>query len=76
MGITNIEYKKKLFSFKNEIYISLSRPGILIGKKGECINFLNNQLSEYFKKKVTIYLIEDPLFSHLTFFEYREAGDE
>ncbi len=63
-GITQIKVKR------STVYITLSRPGIFIGLKGENIDRIRNYLSKEFNKKVKIKLTEERLLRNLTNFMY------
>jgi hypothetical protein len=44
-GIHNVEYKRNTF------YVYLERPGVFIGKKGEQLDQIYNELVEIYKNK-------------------------
>lgn len=44
-GIHNVEYKRNTF------HIYIERPGLFIGKKGEQLNQIYNELTEIYKNK-------------------------
>lgn len=55
-SITNVKGYDEKDIFKYDI--TLKRPGIFIGKKGEAIKSIENNLEKIIKKKVHINLIE------------------
>ena len=67
MGIKKVEYRQAEQSvFKNDdiistVYVTLSRPGLLIGKYGKTIADITEQLSLTFKETIKIHIIEDEL---------------
>lgn len=44
------------------IMIQMHRPGLLIGKGGSFLDKLEKRLEKYYKKKVDIYIEENPLW--------------
>jgi ribosomal protein S3 len=42
--------------------IQMHRPGLLIGKGGSFLDKLEKRLEKYYKKKVDIYIEENPLW--------------
>lgn len=68
-GIHFLKYDEK----KSEVTIYLSRPGLLIGKRGMLINSINIELDERFKKHIIINLKEYGLNDYL--FSYQSAYD-
>lgn len=59
LHITRIQVKG------NIITITLTRPGLLIGRRGENIDALTNFLSKELKHKITLNIIEDMINGHL-----------
>lgn len=78
LGIYKVNYNKKT----HKVEITLERPGLLIGKKGENINklvkfILNNtqipKYKKYFfkrKKEFNIYIIEEKRLTFLYNYQY------
>lgn len=50
---------------KNKIKITLLRPGILIGRKGETIDKLKAYLSKEYKKEMCIHIVEEQALQYL-----------
>jgi len=66
MKITKMELKKKFLRNDYTLYITLARPGILIGKQGELINYITQEYKDEYKfKKFKIHIYEDQLYKHL-----------
>jgi len=61
LGIQRIEIE----SDPNAIKIYLSRPGLLIGEKGQNITALQEHLSSYFATNISIKIVEDNLINYL-----------
>ena len=57
---------------KNEIKISLGRPGYLIGEKGKTIALFTQRLNITLGTYVKILIEEDNLYDHLYPIDYRE----
>lgn len=66
----------KSVKFENNIiYITLGRPGLLIGKKGEDINSLMETFKIIFGPEVKLEIIESRMDNWLRAFEYSEIDD-
>ena len=59
LGITKLEVKG------NRYVITLIRPGILIGRRGETIDALKKYLQENLNPKASIHIYEDKVISYL-----------
>ena len=49
----------------NEVIITLGRPGLLIGRKGENIDALGDYITQYYKRKITIRVKEEQILQDL-----------
>jgi len=59
LGITDIKI------FGNKITITLTRPGLLIGRRGENIDALKEYFTKELKKPIQIYIIENRVLGWL-----------
>jgi len=59
IGIVDVTY------LMNVVYISLKQPGLLIGKKGEIIDFLTQELRKIHGDKLSIVLRESDIDQYL-----------
>jgi len=66
LGITNVNINK------DTVTITLSRCGLLIGRRGENIDKMQSFLSEALKRKISINIIEDKIIQYLI--PYYEDG--
>lgn len=64
LGILSIVLKN------SEIIITLMRPGLLIGRRGDNIDKLSSYLSKQLGKKIHISLMKDKVIHHLYPFYY------
>lgn len=69
LGITHIK-----FQYKN-IYITLMRPGLLIGRRGINIDNLTVFLSNKLHTKINVKIIEDKVLPHLIPFTPYQDGE-
>jgi ribosomal protein S3 len=59
MGISNLDVKG------NRVMIRLTRPGLLIGRKGSNIDAMKDFLSKKYKKNIVIDIEEDKVLQYL-----------
>ena len=69
LGITKIDFKG------TTIHITLTRPGLLIGRRGENIDKLRVHLSKSLKQEINIDIIEDRITGWLIPFEPYSDSD-
>ncbi len=70
LGISNLNIQG------NKISITLMRPGLLIGRKGENIDQLQKYLNAQYKKNMKIKIIEERILEHLFPYHYDDCIDE
>jgi len=63
LGVVGLTLRKTLYGYTLEI--TLIRPGILIGRRGENIEKLKDFLSTVFSKRIAIKIIEDKIIQHI-----------
>lgn len=68
LGIKFVKYES------NVIYLILSRPGILIGKKGRDVDNIMKVFKEMFGSDVKLKMIESDIDTWLHTFEYQEEN--
>ena len=69
LGITKVVWSG------HTIHITLSRPGLLIGRRGENINELQKWLSKMTESTITVDIIEDSIISWLIPYDPKEYDD-
>ena len=69
LGITKLDIKN------NKFYITLSRPGILIGRRGHNIDALQSYLSLNRNKEIKIHIIEEKITPWLIPYEPYSEDD-
>ena len=68
LGVTKLDFHG------SKVSISLTRPGLLIGRRGENIDKLKEYLSKQLKQKINIAIIEDVITGWLIPYEpYSDA---
>lgn len=72
LGILRIDYDNRV------VVLTLSRPGLFIGKKGQNIMALTKWLKEEFGESVIkeFKIKEDPIIDHLFDFDIRHIADD
>ena len=66
----------KVVRHPNKITITLSRPGLLIGRRGENIDKLTAFISKHLNKPITIDIIEDHVIQCLYPYDAMEYADD
>ena len=76
MQITSVRLEKQFFCNKDKLWITLHRPGILIGPKGTTIEFLTKYINDNIKKDIVIHIEEDDLNYKLAAFSNDYSAGE
>lgn len=73
LGIIDVTYTKHIFK-KDNVEVTLHRPGLFIGKKGSIIYAIAKEISNELNKKVTVTVKEDDITNFLYLMDPRDFG--